>query len=163
MEELTKETARMIPTQAKKAFTNAQKVLIEQKVQASNLIINSYAVTAATIGAVPIPFSDAPLLVSAELAMCARITATFGIDLDKATAANLVVALAGVTGVTVTGKLVVSNLLKLIPGAGSVAGGVISGTTAAILIVAVSTESAYPVGWPISVATLSVSVHPSLR
>ena len=134
LEELTKETARMIPNQAKKAFTNAQKVLIEQKVQASNLIINSYAVTAATIGAVPIPFSDAPLLVSAELAMCARITATFGIDLDKATAANLVVALAGVTGVTVTGKLVVSNLLKLIPGAGSVAGGVISGTTAAILM-----------------------------
>jgi len=134
LEELTKATAQMIPNRAKKAFTNAQKVLVEQKVQASNLIINSYAVTAATIGAVPIPFSDAPLLISAELAMCARITATFGIDLDKATAANLVVALAGVTGVTITGKLVVSNLLKLVPGAGSVAGGVISGTTAAILM-----------------------------
>lgn len=132
--ELVKATAHVIPEEAQKAFINAQKILIEQKVRASNVIINRYTVTAAAVGAIPIPFSDAPLLASAELAMCVHITTTFGIDLDKAIIANLVASLVSVTGLTVVGKLIVSNLFKLVPGAGSVAGGVISGSTAAILM-----------------------------
>lgn len=134
LEELVQATGHMIPSHAQKAFTSAQKILIDQKVQASNAIINKYAVTAAGIGAVPIPGPDAPLLTAAEIAMCVHITATFGVDLETAAIANLVIALAGVAGVTVVGKFVVSNLLKLIPGVGSVVGGAISGTTAAILI-----------------------------
>lgn len=132
--ELVKATAHVIPEEAQKAFINAQKVLIEQKVRASNAIINRYTVTVAAVGAIPIPFSDAPLLASAEMAMCVHITSTFGIDLDLAIIANLVTSLVSVTGLTLVGKLIVSNLLKLVPGAGSVAGGVISGSTAAMLM-----------------------------
>lgn len=42
----------------------------------------------------------------------------------------------GTAGAMVLGKTVVSTILKLIPGLGSIAGGVISGATAAVLTAA---------------------------
>ena len=48
----------------------------------------------------------------------------------------IVTATIGTAGTTVLGKTVVSGLLKLIPGVGSVVGGLISGATAAALTAA---------------------------
>ncbi|MDP4177156.1 MAG: hypothetical protein Q8900_02295 [Bacillota bacterium] len=45
-------------------------------------------------------------------------------------------ATVGSAGATVLGKTIVSNLLKLIPRIGTVAGGLISGTTAGIITIA---------------------------
>ena len=42
----------------------------------------------------------------------------------------------GASGATVLGKTIVSNLLKLIPGAGTVGGAAISGTTAGLITAA---------------------------
>ena len=91
------------------------------------------AAGAAAIGAVPIPFSDAALLVPEQIGMLAGITAVFGIPVDKAALAAILSATIGTGGLTLLGKTIVTNLIKLIPGAGSVVGGAISAATAAAL------------------------------
>ncbi len=65
--------------------------------------------------------------------MLAGISSAFGLELSTAFLATLVSAAAGATGVTFFGRAIVANLLKLIPGGGSLAGGAISAVTAATL------------------------------
>ena len=68
--------------------------------------------------------------------MIAGIAAVFGVELSKSLITSIVTTLLGAGGATLLGKTVVSNLLKFIPGAGSVVGGVISGATAGALTAA---------------------------
>lgn len=68
--------------------------------------------------------------------MIAHITTIFGLPVDKALLTSLISAIAGISGATLTGKALVSNLLKFIPGIGSVAGGAISASVAAAVTTA---------------------------
>src|SRR5699024_1599797 len=72
-------------------------------------------------------------LVPEQIAMLGGITAVFGIPIEKGTITAIVSATIGTAGTTVLGKTIVANLIKFIPGIGSVAGSVISGSTAATL------------------------------
>ncbi|WP_051926191.1 hypothetical protein [Carnobacterium jeotgali] len=58
--------------------------------------------------------------------------------MDKATIASLVAAIGGTGGATFAGRYIVSNVIKMIPGAGTIVGGLISGTTASIITTALS-------------------------
>ena len=87
-------------------------------------------------GAAPIPGSDAPVLTAAEVAMIASITAKFGLHFKREEIVSLVTALVGTTGATGIGRTTVANVLKLIPGAGTVIGGAVSAVTAATLTAA---------------------------
>jgi len=106
---------------------------MDLKKKRARTIVGTAAAGAAAIGAVPIPFSDAALLVPEQIGMMAGITAVFGIPVDKAALAAILSATIGTGGMTLLGKTIVTNLLKLIPGAGSIAGGAISAATAAAL------------------------------
>ena len=101
----------------------------------NNIVLGFAASTPAT-GAVPIPFADAPLLVGQQVAMMVAINKVFGFDVKRDALQSLVVAALGVGGATVIGKTVASNLLKLVPGAGSVAGGAVSAGTAGVITLA---------------------------
>ena len=103
--------------------------------KADNVVLGFVTTTTAT-GAIPIPFADAPLLIGQQVAMMVAINAIFDFDISKDALKSLATAALGVGGVTVMGKTIASNLLKLIPGAGSVAGGAISASTAGILTLA---------------------------
>lgn len=91
---------------------------------------------AAATGSVPIPFSDAALLVPTQIGMIASITAIFGFDVDKSILTAFLSSVLGAGGATILGKTVVTNLLKLIPGVGSIVGGAISGGTAGVITAA---------------------------
>ena len=103
--------------------------------KANNIVLGFVASTTAT-GAVPIPFADAPLLVGQQVAMMVAINKVFGFDVKRDALQSLVVAALGVGGATVIGKTVASNLLKLVPGASSVAGGAVSAGTAGVITLA---------------------------
>lgn len=97
--------------------------------------------TAATVaslgvGAAPIPFSDCALLIPTQLTMIVSITVIFGFDVNKSILTGLISSTIGTGGATVLGKTVVSNILKFIPGAGTVIGGAISGSTAGLITTA---------------------------
>ena len=130
LDQLVEATAEIIPEAAQKAFAAAQKASVDLKKKAAHRVVIGAAAAAAAAGASPIPFSDAALLVPIQIGMLAAISASFGVELSKAFFRTLVAAMAGTTGATFAGRAIVSNLLKFIPGVGSVAGGAISATTA---------------------------------
>lgn len=68
--------------------------------------------------------------------MLASITVVFGFELHKAFLSTLISSTITGGGATLVGKTIVSNLLKMFPGIGSVAGGAIAASTAAALTVA---------------------------
>ena len=136
LDRLSEVMNNVIPEAVQKTFVAVRKVNLELKKGRAQAVVATSAVAAAATGAVPIPFSDAAVLVPEQVAMLGGITAVFGIPLEKATITAIVSATIGTAGTTVLGKTIVANLVKFIPGAGSVVGGVISGTTAAALTAA---------------------------
>ncbi|MBE9136928.1 50S ribosome-binding GTPase [Nodosilinea sp. LEGE 07088] len=137
LHELVELTMQVVPEGRKRAFTAAQKVDIELKKTQSHTIVAGSAISAAGTAAVPIPFSDAIVIVPIQIGMLAGISATFGLPVDKSFLSTLVGSILAGAGGTLAGRSIVSGLLKMIPGAGSVAGGAIAATTAAALTTAI--------------------------
>ena len=156
MDRLSEIMNSVIPEAVQKTFIAVQKASIDLKKGKAQAVVATSAVAAAATGAVPIPFSDAAVLVPEQIAMLGGITAVFGLPIEKGTIAAIVSATIGTAGTTVLGKTIVANLVKLIPGVGSVVGGVISGATAAALTAALG-EAYIIIMIMISKGELSVS------
>ncbi len=105
---------------------------IEVKASQSQQAIGAAVTAAAAAAAVPIPFSSAAILVPIQLSMMARIAQLHGLGLDKAG----LLAVASTSIATSAGRAAASSLLKFIPGAGSVVGGVINASVASGLTLA---------------------------
>lgn len=133
---LVKVMAEALPEELLETFQHVQIGSLEEKKRHARGIIKTAVLSATGEGAVPIPFSDAALLIPTQMTMIAGITVVFGIDVNKGIITALLSSTLGTGGATVLGKTVVSNLLKLIPGAGSVVGGVISAATAGVITAA---------------------------
>jgi uncharacterized protein (DUF697 family) len=103
--------------------------------KADNAVMAAVAATTAT-GAIPIPFADAPLLIAEQVSMMVAINAIFKINVEKDALKSLVMAALGVGGATIVGKTIATNLIKLIPGAGTIMGGAASAGTAGVITLA---------------------------
>lgn len=134
--ELVDVTFSCIDEAVRRAFINAQKVNISKKVKFARASVLPYVTGAFVTGFTPIPFADAALLVPAQMGMIAHITTIFGVHMDKVLLTSIVSAIGGTGGAVILGRTIVANALKFIPGIGTAAGGVISGTTAATLTAA---------------------------
>ena len=115
---------------------SVQQVNLKLKQKRAQAAVAAGAVAAAAAGAAPIPFADAAVLVPTEITMLASITAIFGFDISKAVLTTLISSIVGTSGATFAGKAIVSNLFKLIPGLGTLAGGAISAATASTMTIA---------------------------
>jgi uncharacterized protein (DUF697 family) len=131
--ELVKLTMELFPEGHRAAFAAAQKADLALKRNRSHAIVTTAAATAAGIGAIPIPFSDAALIVPVQVGMLAAISAAYGLSFSASFLSTLVASTFGSAAATLTGRAVVGGLLKLFPGGGSVVGGAISGATAAAI------------------------------
>lgn len=127
--ELVECTHEVLPEGARRAFAAAQKVSLSYKRRQARAIIAGASVTAAAACAVPIPFSNVAVLVPTQVAMLASISGIFGLEISMTTLS----ALVGASGTATLNRYLAASLLKLIPGAGSVAGSVIGAATAGIL------------------------------
>ncbi|MFZ4580922.1 MAG: YcjF family protein, partial [Myxococcota bacterium] len=136
LQTLLDDTYDVVPEVVARALTAAQVVDIGRKKKEVAAIINQAVMVAAGVGATPIPFADAALLVPNQVTMIARITAAYGLppNRSKALAAAGSVVLTG--GATMAGRYAVTSLLKLVPG-GALAGSAISATVAGALTKAV--------------------------
>jgi len=137
LEKLIEVTIEVLPEAHRQAFITAQKVDLDAKVKKANKIVAAWSATAAGIGFTPIPFSDAIAIVPIQTAMLTQISVVFGLKSSKKLLGMLTAA-SGVTGLvgTIGGRAAVSGLLKLIPGVGTVVGGMISGSVASGMTVA---------------------------
>ena len=134
--ELVEATMELMPEGQRRAFVAAQKADLELKRRRARMVVGTAAASTVGVAAAPIPFADAALLVPIQIGMLAGITATYGLSIGEGFLTTLVAATLGSTVATMTGRSIVSGLLKLLPGAGSVAGGAIAATTAATLTTA---------------------------
>ncbi|NMA48058.1 MAG: hypothetical protein GX945_16000 [Lentisphaerae bacterium] len=119
----------MLPEAYKDAFMDAQRVDREAKIEAvyrketkARAIIGTAVATASGVGAVPIPFSDAALLVPLQVGMIASLAGLYGLQEEaiKQSALPFVAKLVGVFTAT--------TLLKLIPGLGNAVNAAVAGT-----------------------------------
>ena len=152
---LLDQTYEVVPEAAERALTAAQVLDLGRKKKAVAGIVNQAAALAMGIGATPIPFADAALLVPNQVAMIARITAAYGLppSRSRALAAAGSVVLTG--GATMAGKYAVTTLLKFVPG-GAIAGSAISATVAGALTKAVG------MAW-VSVCEYAMGLTPEAR
>ncbi|WP_414840300.1 YcjF family protein [Carnobacterium sp. TMP28] len=138
LKELIEMSFQIIPDEQKRAFNNAQQVDIERKAKSARSWAFKYIASSFGVGFMPIPFSDASILVPMQLTLLAHITAIFGISMDKATITSMLAAIGGTGGATYAGRYIVSTIIKLVPGVGTIIGGVISGATASIMTTALA-------------------------
>lgn len=129
-------TFRVAPEGVKAAIVATQIVDKERKHEQCGAVIGGAVAAATGIGATPIPFADAVLLVPVQVTMMASISARYALPVDSATVATLAGGAALAGGATVAGRAV-ANLAKMVPGIGSVVGGAINATIAGALTGAV--------------------------
>lgn len=125
-----------MPDELMDTLQHVQIASLSEKKRRASKIVATAALTATSEGAAPIPFADAALLIPTQVTMIASITVVFGFEINKTVITALLSSTIGSGGATLLGRTVVSNVFKLVPGAGSVAGGAISATTAGIITAA---------------------------
>lgn len=119
---LIKVMGEALPEELMDTLQNLQIVSLEEKKRRAQAAVATAALAAAGEGAAPIPFSDCALMIPTQLGMIASITVIFGFDVNKSIITALLSSTIGAGGATVLGKTVVTNILKFIPGIGTVAG-----------------------------------------
>ncbi len=121
LREVLDATFRVAPEGVHGALVAAQEIDHARKASEAQKVIAAAASSAAASAAVPVPFSDAVMLVPIQLGMMAKIAQLYKIKFDRAA----LMAIASTTAATQAGRATFTGLLKLVPGAGSVAGGLI--------------------------------------
>lgn len=133
---LIKVMGEALPEELMDTLQYVQIASLAEKKRYAQAAVATAAVASVGEGAAPIPFSDCALLIPTQLTMITSITVIFGFDVNKSILTALISSTIGTGGATVLGKTVVSNILKFIPGAGTVIGGAISGSTAGLITTA---------------------------
>ena len=131
--QLISRSEELIPEAEKVAKEAANKLAFDLKKTEANAWVGASVAAAATIGAVPIPFPDAALLVPLQTAMVGRISKIYGIG-DKNILNSIVDAVLKASATTIAGKALL-NALKGIPGmniAAAVLNAAVAGVVTAI-------------------------------
>ena len=100
--------------------------LDDKRLYVKRRVIPAYVSAAGVIGASPIPFSDAFLLVPEQVTMAIHIMRIYGIEESR----QVVTSLISSTVLSRLGKALSSALLKIIPGVGTIVGGAINASVA---------------------------------
>ncbi len=126
----------VLPEELQDTLQSVQIASLKAKKKRAQVAVATATATAFGEGFAPIPFADSALLIPTQVAMIASITAIYGLDINKSIITAFVSSALGTGGATIAGKTIASNLLKLVPGAGTVIGGTISGATAGVITTA---------------------------
>ena len=122
LQEVLDATFRAAPEGVHGALIAAQAIDHARKAKEAQGYIAAAATAAAAAAFVPIPLSDAATLVPIQMGMMAKIAQVHKITFDRAA----LMAIASTSVATSAGRATFSSLLKLVPGAGAVAGGMLS-------------------------------------
>ena len=114
---------------------NSKTTILENLLRNCNVEVSGFSALSAAVGFIPFPWSDAPILIGIQISMVIAIATQFGIKMEKNKAKDIVVNLSKSSileaGVAIAGKIV-GGTIKLFPGIGSVVGGTICASTAAV-------------------------------
>ncbi|MCQ4161146.1 GTP-binding DUF697 domain-containing protein [Roseomonas sp. GC11] len=129
--ELIAATEQVLPEARQAAFIAAQQVDLERKRRRALKLAAGAAASAAAAAAVPVPVADAAGIFAVNVGMVAAIAVAMGVAMDRDNMLALAASLAGALATSAGGRMVAGQVLKLIPGVGSLLGGAITATIAA--------------------------------
>lgn len=72
-------------------------------------------------------------MMGAQTAMIAKITNIFGVDVRKKQIETIILSMLGVYGAMIAGKSLAGGIAKLVPGIGTIGGGLISGSVGMVI------------------------------
>lgn len=116
LEDLVQTTFRLLPDAVRSAFVAAQNIDFGLKAAAARKIISSAAASAGVAAAIPLPFSDAIMIVPIQVSMFLGISFCFGIEGTTDTFVPFASSIIGCIAATAAGRVIVGQLLKLVPG-----------------------------------------------
>jgi predicted GTPase len=128
--ELCRWSIEQLPEAERIAFVAAQKSDLGSKREYAIRAIKQHSAGAFATGFTPIPVSDAPLLVANQLALVARILHIYNLQSFKNFLSNATIASLVGQVLARSGMYAASQLLKMIPGIGTILGGTINGAVA---------------------------------
>ena len=118
------------------SLTREQKFSLKVKEKEADKIINQHVIGNIGVAFAPIPLSDAPLLFASQLSMIARIVCIYDLSEKEAGVTNLVktIGLQGLMqqGGKMASKYALGQAIKFIPGIGTIGGGMINASIAAV-------------------------------
>lgn len=114
-------------------FISSQRSSLELIRKSVQDYVKKYAIGAGAVGATPIPFADATILVTLQLTMVVQITNKYGMQNLESIASGFISNYV----ISQLGKTLVANLLKAIPVVGTWVGGAINATVASGITYAV--------------------------
>ncbi|MCX2838594.1 50S ribosome-binding GTPase [Salinimicrobium sp. MT39] len=115
------------------AFISAQLINIDAKRRKADSIILQHTTGNAFVGMSPIPFSDAPVLIASQAGMIARILYAYDFSNYQDIAKNFMATSGASLVISNLGRSLAGNLIKLIPGIGTVLGGMINAAVASVI------------------------------
>ena len=126
-----------LPEALKIGFIKEQKRNLDEKKSEAGKAIKQHVSGSVLVGGSPIPFSDAPILITNQATMFARIINIYDMEYIIKDAKMIISGLGMKKLISGSGIWLASQLTKFIPGAGTVAGGVISASVAATITTAI--------------------------
>jgi uncharacterized protein (DUF697 family)/GTP-binding protein EngB required for normal cell division len=129
---LLAETLEAVPSAMRKALIAAQKVDLDLKRRGALIVARAAAIAAASGTAVPVPLAGMGAFVAANVGMLVKIAAVMGVELSTSTVFAIATSAIAGLGLSFGVKMGLGELMKLVPGVGSVGGTVVeAGTTLA--------------------------------
>lgn len=126
--ELMRLSYEMLPEAYRDAFMEAQRIDMEARIKAirdkaikAKAIVATAVAAAGTAGAIPIPLSDAAVLVPIQITMIATLAGLYGLREEAVKQAALPFV------AKMVGMFAASSILKLVPGLGSVVNATVAG------------------------------------
>ena len=119
-------TRDRLPESRRASFMGAARRDMDRKSADVDAFLLKYAATAFGIGATPIPVPSAAALVPLQMKMLSEIAVRWNVLSMEQTMGSLLTQMV----TTTVGRTVAASLLKLIPGAGQLVGGIINGSVA---------------------------------
>lgn len=129
-------TYNHLDTAVRFSFLRAQQVDVTLKREEINKAIRQHASVSFGVGFTPIPFADGPILLANQGVMINRILKGYGLDGLFSNFESLIGTLGIGEIVSQLGRYLVAQVLKFVPGVGTLAGGVINGSVATSITIA---------------------------
>ena len=133
LDQLVSEIERTLSDDLSATLANVQTASADLKQRKASLIVTaSTAEAAAAVAVTPLPVADSVVLVAIQTKMLAEITTIFGLGISRSFISLFLSTALGTSGATVGGRALASAL-KLIPGIGTAAGGMINAGVASAI------------------------------
>jgi len=133
---LVEKSLDLLPEAERAAMAAVQRVLPEARIASARLAISQACKAAALVSGSPIPFADTALLAPIQIVMVVAIAKRMGVVLGEDGWKAIAAAVAGPLLASLAGRFAsgaLGNLLKGIPGIGTVVGGSLNAAVAVAL------------------------------